>query len=53
MKMPPRLAVARATATDIALFPIIATGCENYSSTRKPYTRRDLQLFPWAGVHDV
>ena len=29
VKMPPRLAVARAIATDVALFAIMATSCEN------------------------
>ena len=29
VKMPPRLAVARAIAIDVVLFAIMATSCEN------------------------
>ena len=35
VKVPPRLAVARAIATDIVLFAIMAAMCENCSSSER------------------
>jgi hypothetical protein len=50
-KMPPRLAVARTIATDIALFAMMATACERCHWYANITPTTNLRLYPRAGVH--
>ena len=54
VKIPPRLAVARAIAIDVVLFAIVAAVREKCTSiTRRVDKRTNLRLCPQLGVHGV
>jgi uncharacterized membrane protein YdcZ (DUF606 family) len=53
VKIPPRLAVARTIATDVALLAIMATACEIYHWPANITPTTNLQLYPQAVVHGI